>query len=143
MEIIEVQTLVDITNTKVNRLSQGSQLEIDQQRNFVTLMQCAEIRSIVSYDATPQVKDSQDLKKMGFGSAYKGKHKVWTFQFTTDRDSVYLDNEGNPVGGLIDDLHEVPIIKNLTETINIDKSIFDCKDSTLKNTIVRLVPNSI
>lgn len=138
MDVIEVQTLVDITNTRVNRPTQGSQLEIDQQRNFVTLAQCAEIRSIVSYDSKPTVEE-QEVKKLGFGTAYKGKHRVWTFRFSTDRELVYADNEGNPLGHLIEDLHEVPVIKNLSETINIDKSIFDCKDPLTRNTIVRLV----
>jgi hypothetical protein len=141
MDIIEIQTLVDITNTRVIRLSQGSQLELDQQRNFITLTQCIEIRSIVSFSASPKV-DEVDLKKIGFGTAYKGRHKVWTFRFETDRESVYQDNDGNPVGGLIEDLHEVPVIKNLSETINIDKSIFDCKDLLLKNTIVRIVKDT-
>jgi hypothetical protein len=140
MDIIEVRTLIDITNTKVNRLTQGSQLQIDQQRNFITLMQCIEIRSIVSYDRPPTVEGDQDLKKLGFGAAYKGRQTVWTFRFATDRDSVYLDDQGNPIGSLLDDVHEVPVIRNLTETINIDKSIFDCKDHLLKNTIIRVVP---
>jgi hypothetical protein len=140
MDTIEIRTLVDITNTKANRLTQGTQLQIDQQRNFITLMQCIEIRSIVSYDKSPKIEEDQDLKKLEFGSSYKGKHTVWTFRFSTDRDSVYLDDEGNPIGCLLDDIHEVPVIKNLTETINIDKSIFDCKDHLLKNTIIRVVP---
>lgn len=142
MDIIEIQTLVDITNTKVNRPSQGLQQQVDQQRNFITLMQCIEIRSIVSYDSSPTLETEQDIKKLGFGTSYKGKHSIWTFRFKTDRDSVYSDDTGNPIGNLLEDIHEVPIIKNLTETINIDKSIFDCKDPLLKNTIVRIVTDS-
>jgi hypothetical protein len=142
MDIIEVRTLIDITNTKANRPTQGTQLQIDQQRNFITLMQCIEIRSIVSFDQSPVIEENQDLKKLEFGSAYKGKHTVWTFRFATDRDSVYLDDTGNPIGCLLDDIHEVPVIKNLTETINIDKPIFDCKDHLLKNTIIKVVPDN-
>ena len=73
---------------------------------------------------------------MEFGSIYKGKHNVWTFKFSPDRMYVY-EHLGNPIGGLIDDLHEIPIIKTLTETINIDKSIFDSKDETYKNIIIQ------
>ena len=139
MDIIEIKTLIDITNTRVIRLNQGSQLEIDQQRNFITLMQCIEIRSIVSYDMPPLLEKNQDLKKFKFGSIYKGKHSIWTFRFSTDRESIYYDDLGNPLGCLVEDLHEVPIIKNLTETVNIDKSIFDCKDPLFTNTIVNIV----
>jgi len=135
MDKIEIKTLVDITNTKVVRSNQGSQLAIDQNKNFITLMQCVEIRSVVSYDNPPKV-ERVDVKGMGFGSAYKGKHNVWTFSVYTDRDGVYTDERGNAVGFLLEDLHSVPVIKTLTETINIDRAIFDCKDALSKNTII-------
>lgn len=138
MEKIEIKTLIDITNTRVNRLGQGNQVQIDQQRNFITLIQCAEIKSIIEYTFSPTMEEV-DLKKLGFGSHYKGRHSVWTFRFQTDRSGVYQDDNGDPVGLLLEDLHEVPIIKNLSETINIDKPIFDCKDQITKNTLVTLL----
>jgi hypothetical protein len=135
METIEIQTLVDITRTRVNRPNQGGQLEYDQNRNFVTLMQCIEIRSIVVYD-DPPFKEIKNLKSMEFGSAYKGSHAVWTFRVVPDRVGVY-NNELGSVGALIEDIDGVPIIKNLTETINIITAIFDCKDPIAKNTIIK------
>jgi hypothetical protein len=135
METIEIQTLVDITRTRVNRPNQGSQLEYDQNRNFITLMQCIEIRSVVVYDEPP-AKEIQDVKSMGFGSEYKGSHAVWTFRIIPDRVGVY-NNINGPAGALIEDIDSVPIIKNLTETINIIKAIFDCKDPIAKNTIIK------
>lgn len=137
MEIIEIRTLFDITNTQVMRLTQGSQLEMDQCRNFITLKQCIELRSIVEYDRDPEV-EKIDIKGLGFGSAYKGKNLVWTFRFTPDREDVYKDDSDNVLGLLINDLHGVPIIKNLTESINIDKAVFNVLDNTYKNTTVRL-----
>ena len=68
MQIIEIKTLVDITNTKVTRLNQGTQLELDQCRNFITLLQCVELRSIVSYDSSPQ-HEAVDVKGMGLKDA--------------------------------------------------------------------------
>jgi hypothetical protein len=136
MEIIEIQTLVDITNTRVTRLSQGTQQALDQNRNFITLNQCIELRSVVHYENQPTVED-MDIKNMGFGTSYKGKNTVWTFTFSPDRDGVYQDNDGNDLGFLLEDIHEVPVIKNLTETINIGKAIFDLKDSKNKNTIIK------
>lgn len=135
MNIIEIQTLIDITETNVIRPKQGTSQELDQQRNFNTLKQCVEIRSIISYDTAPR-SEIKDIKDLGFGSKYKGKHLVWTFRFTPDRSGVY-SNQTSEVGCLIDDLHEIPIIKNLTETINIDKAIFDLKDGICKNTIIK------
>lgn len=136
MEQIEIKTLIDVTNTQVQRPTQGTQFEQDQNRNFITLLQCLEIRSIVSYDSKPTC-ELVDIKGMEFGSTYKGKQMVWTFYVQPDRDSVYLDSTGNKVGTLLDDLHEVPVIKKLNETVNIDKAVFNTKDSSFKNTIIK------
>jgi hypothetical protein len=141
MDRIEIRTLVDITNTKVNRPNQGSQLEYDQNRNFITLRQCVELRSIVSFDNPPRCEEIE-VDGLGFGPDYKGLHKVWIFEFTPDRSGVYLQNN-DPIGGLVDDLDSVPIIKNLTETINIAKAIFDCKNTASKNTIIKAHPGTI
>lgn len=138
MEYIEIKTLVDITNTNTVRPNQGSQLEINQQRNFITLLQCAELRSLIEFAEPPTVA-TVDLKSMGFGSKYRGQQRVWSFKFNTDRSGVYTDASGNPIGCLIDDLHEVPVIEKLTETINMMRAVFDCKDPATKNTIVTSV----
>lgn len=135
MEIIEIQTLLDITNTNVIRHNQGSQLQLDQNRNFITLLQCVGIRSIVSYEHSPTC-DKVDIKSLGFGSAYKGKQTVWTFRFVPDRAGVYEDSKNNNVGCLLSDLTGVPVIKNLTETINIEKAIFELSDTEYTNTII-------
>ena len=136
MYTFEIKTLVDVTNTQVARPNQGSPLEYDQNRNFITLRQCVELRSIVSYQVPPQV-EKIDLKELGFGTDYKGKHRVWTFSFSPDRDGVYTTAAGDILGLLLDDLDGVPIIKNLTETVNIAKAIFDCKDIATRNTIIK------
>jgi hypothetical protein len=136
MDIIEIQTLVDITKTRVIRLNQGTQLEYDQNRNFVTLIQCAEIRSVVSYNNPPLVQDLE-ISGMGFGNEYTGVHRVWTINIIPDRMGVYNLGNNNPVEGLVDDIDGVPIIKNLTETINMSKAIFNCKDPFSKNTIIK------
>lgn len=134
METIEIKTLIDVTNTKVSRANQGSQQEYDQFRNFTTLMQCIGLRCIINYDENPAVEEI-DLKDLGFGSAFKGKHKVWTFRFRPDRQLAFEDG-GDPVGLLINDMHEVPVIKNLTETVNIDKAVFFTYESQHRNTLI-------
>lgn len=141
MDTIEIQTLVDITHTGVIRLTQGTQQQLDQNKNFITLMQCAEIRSIISYDVTP-TREVLDIKSQGFGNSFKGRHAIWTFVLRPDRSGVYIDEHGDPVGCLIDDLNGVPIIKNLTETINISKAIFNLKDIASRNTIIKALPGT-
>ena len=134
METIEIKTLIDITNTKVTRSNQGTQQEHDQFRNFTTLMQTIGLRCIVTYDDNPTVEEV-DVKGMGFGTAFKGKHKVWTFKFKPDRLLAFEDND-QPTGLLVHDMHEIPVIQNLTETINIDKAVFFTYESQHKNTII-------
>jgi hypothetical protein len=136
MDIIEIKTLVDITNTKVARPNQGSQLAYDQNRNFITLRQCMELRSIVSYDHPPSV-GKINIETLGFGSQYRGTQAVWTFSFIPDRAGVYQSEDGDPVGYLLEDIDGVPVIINLTETINITRAIFSCKDPQNKNTIIQ------
>jgi hypothetical protein len=137
MEIIELKTLIDITDTGVRRPNQGTQQQLEQYKNFVTLKQCIEISSIISFDSSPEA-EVLDIKSLGFGSVFKGKHKVWTWQFSPDRDNAFA-NDLDPVGALIASLEEVPIIQKLTETINIDKPVFELIDVNLKNTIVRII----
>jgi hypothetical protein len=135
MGSIEITTLIDITNTNVTRANQGTLLEYDQYRNWTTLLQCIGLRCIISYDNNP-ISDIQDIKGLGFGSAYKGKHKIWNFVFRPDREGLF--NDGNsPIGLLLEDLNNVPIIGKLTETINIDRSVFNTDDSIYKNTLIK------
>lgn len=141
MLIIEISTLVDITDTKINRPRQGLQFEHDQYRNFTTLKQCVEIRSNIIYETSPSM-ETKDIKEYGFGSKFKGKHKVWTFRFNPERSGVYIEND-NEIGALINDLHGVPIIQKLSESINMEKAIFELKDPLTKNTIIKAIQGTI
>lgn len=141
MLIIEIQTLVDITDTKVLRPNQGSQLKHDQYRNFTTLKQCLEIRSNIMFDNAP-VSEQRDVKDLGFGTNYKGKHRVWTFRVVPERSGVYVEGN-NEIGALIDDIHGVPVIQNLEESINMDKAVFDVKDSANKNIIIKAIKSTV
>jgi hypothetical protein len=136
MEIIEIKTLIDITKPNVNRPGQGTELEQNQFKNWTTLQQCIGLRSNIEYDNPPAV-ETIDIKGLGFGSKYKGINRVWTFKFNTDRSQAYLDDKGNILGLLLQDINYVPIIKKLEETINISKAVFDLDSAQYKNTIIR------
>ena len=58
-------------------------------------------------------------------------------RFNPDRTDVYTDDQDNPIGNLVEDLDGVPVIKNLRETINIDRATFECKDPLFKNIIIK------
>jgi hypothetical protein len=68
----------------------------------------------------------------------KGKANHWVFEFTTERDDIFL-KDNNPVGHLIDDLNGVPVIPNLTNSQDIDPPVFITKGKKTNiwiNTIV-------
>jgi hypothetical protein len=137
MEIIELKTLIDITNTGVRRINQGTSEQLNQYRNFITLNQCIELTSIFEHDAPPAPEDI-DVKGLGFGSVFKGTHRVWTWRFYPDRAGAFASEQG-PLGSLIANLDQVPVIKKLTETINIDKPVFELTDKRLTNTILKII----
>ena len=135
MEVIEIKTLVDITNTDVRRINQGTQQQLDQFRNWTTLLQCIGLRAIINYDRDPKVEEV-DIKGMGFGSEYKGKHNVWTFQFRPDTEGAFA-NDASSTGLLKEDLDMIPVILNLTETINTARAVFHTSDVKIANTVVK------
>ena len=63
MEIIEIKTLVDVTKPEnIIRLGQGTELEQNQYKNWITLQQCIGLRSIIEYDSLPKVEKIDSLK---------------------------------------------------------------------------------
>ena len=137
MEVIEIKTLIDITNTNVRRINQGTQQQLDQFRNWTTLLQCIGLRSNINYDRDPRV-ETLDVKGLGFGSEYRGRHQVWTFQFRPDRPDTFAD-ESEAVALLERDLDKIPMILNLTETINTHRAVLDTSDESFANTVVKAI----
>jgi hypothetical protein len=137
MEVIEIKTLIDITNTNVRRINQGTQQQLDQFRNWTTLLQCIGLRSNINYDRDPRV-ETLDVKGLGFGTEFKGRHQVWTFQFRPDRPDTFAD-ESEAVALLEKDLDKIPMILNLTETINTQRAVLDTSDRSFANTVVKAI----
>ena len=135
MEVIEIKTLIDITNTNVRRINQGTQQELDQFRNWTTLMQCIGMRAIIAYDRDP-TSEIIDIESLKFGSNFNGKHRVWTFHFRPDRTAAFADGD-DPIALLKQDLDKIPVILNLTETINTVVAIFDSTDKKVANIVIK------
>lgn len=137
MEIIEIKTLVDITCSGQSKFQPGRELEFNQHKNWITLLQCIGLRCIITYDQEPTV-EKVDIKNLGFGTKFKGKQNLWTFRFKADRSGAWTGPNSN-VELLINDLHLVPIIGNLTESINNPKAALDTVDVSEKNTVVNFI----
>ena len=77
-----------------------------------------------------------DKLEYKFGSAIKGKQRVWTFEFeNTYEGALTLDM-------MIDDFDLVPVITNLDETAANTNCIFSTKHVTDKNVLFEQMLNN-
>lgn len=134
MQRFIIQTLIDVTETKQFRHQPGLELEKNQQQNFAVLLQTIGLRANPIFTRGPSVEE-QDLKDFYFGSAYKGSHNVWTFVFDIEYVGAFSD-QYSEMGLLTTDLHFVPVITGLTETIQTKLAVFDTSSSDYRNTVV-------
>jgi len=133
---IVIKTLVDVTRTDVRRKGQGDTSKLLQQKNYETLLQVINLRSLIDANSDPSV-ETRDITKEKFGSRYKGEHRVWTYEFTIDRDEVFLDGD-DPIGLLKEDFRSVPVLGGLSETIS-KPTAFDLDNGASRNTIIETV----
>ncbi len=119
----KIVTLVDITRTNATK-SDSSELKIKQQQNFNSLRQTIELRSNVSWIADPKEFNGR------LPEPFQGKSTYWTWEFDVEREDTFLKNN-DPVGLLLDDLHGVPIIDGLNNTVMIDPAAFQTRGSNI------------
>ena len=119
MQTFQVITTVDITNPHVNRDCEDLLLAA-QQSNFNALVQAINMRSNITWTGDP--------KRYSGGMPWpaEGRSVHWVWQFTTERESVFAD-DSSPVGLLLNDLHGVPIIPDLTNSDIFEFPIFSTK----------------
>lgn len=135
MQRFKIATLVDITETRQYRKEPSIELEWNQQQNFAMLIQSIGMRVNPLFNAPP-LREIVDISSYNFGTNFKGHQAVWTFNMHIEYDGGFTDSEGNPVGLLLNDLHLVPIVSNLTNTASFKIDVFDTKGKETKNTVV-------
>jgi hypothetical protein len=135
MQRFTLHTLFDITETRQYRNEAGKEFPWQQQQNFVMLLQTIGMRVNPQYTTPPSVTEV-NLKDYNFGTAYKGKHRIWSWEFFIEYDGGFTDAAGDPLGLLVKDLHFVPMIVDLTETVNFKLAMFDSQSSDLRNILV-------
>jgi len=114
-----ITTLVDITRSNPPR-TETDKIKIGQQSNFNSLIQAIGLRANISWVKDPVVNNGT------LPDPWKGKATYWIWEFDTERVDEFLKGN-NPVGLLLDDLHGVPVIENLTNTADIDPPAFQSK----------------
>jgi hypothetical protein len=128
----KIETLVDITETRAR--PNEDIVKYKQQQNYMTLTQTIGIRVNPIVKIRPIVS-TVAISNLGFGSNYKGKHKVWTFFFETE-------SEGSTSVDMIEnDLNFVPVILNLEETAKFSEPVFQTTDLKTKNIIINCLDN--
>ena len=130
-------TLVDITATGVIRSNDADNEQRNQQRNWETILQCIGLRTQPLNIQEPQQATFTNIDIAEFGDFYAGEQRVWTWSWATERTGVY-DLPGKPLGGLLQDLEQVPIITGLTETARFMLPIF-YPYGTIKNIYIKQV----
>lgn len=131
---ITIKTLIDITKTGVRRHDSKDPVKLAQQANFNTLQQIINLRGLIEANADPSIETTKLNGE--FGSKFKGEHKVWTYEFTIDRDEVYNDGT-DKLGLLKQDFNGIPVVGALTETIS-KPSVFNVDGNTDKNILIQV-----
>jgi len=141
-----ITTLVDITENGVLRsqfpfktksgelVHDAATLAIarNQQANFTTLLQLLQMRSNIDWESTPK-KQTDNVVNWRFGSVFEGRHTIWQFEWQVEQSEVY-SFDGDPVGGLIEDFDQIPIINFCKETAAFPKNVFNTQDPRYINT---------
>jgi hypothetical protein len=106
MPRIVIKTQVDITNTGVRHPGQGTDVELNEFRNYTTLLQVLALRTNFEIVQEPKQIDG-----------------VWTFSIDVPDNGAYHDGK-DPVGNLKNDLDQVPVITGLKENTPIKQKAF-------------------
>ena len=72
----------------------------------------------------------KELKEIGFGTNYKGKHNVWHY-ISVDEGRTFPELES-----VEKDFDLVPVISGLDETIEINNNVFRTTDKKAKNIVL-------
>lgn len=134
LQVFQGYSLIDITATGVIR-GQGNELARNQQRNWETVLQCIGLRTQPQNIIEPVEAVFSDISIAEFGDFYTGEQKVWTWQWTVESAEVY-DLPQKPLGGLLQDFEQVPIVTGLTETARFMLPIF-YPYGTIKNIYIK------
>jgi hypothetical protein len=126
----KIITLVDITRT--NEPKSGSdEFKKKQQSNFNSLRQSIELRSNVEWYRDPSKTNGR------LPDDLEGKATHWIWEFSVEREDVFLKGD-NPVGLLEDDLHGVPIVNDLENSVEITPPAMQTKGKNI-NTWVKII----
>ena len=130
MNRYKIVTLVDITRSNANR-AETDKIKIGQQANFNTLIQTIGIRSNVQWFEEPSHLSGRLPDNL------EGKADHWVGEFIAEQADIFL-KEGDPVALLVEDLHGVPVVAGLNNTVELTPAAFQTKGSNTNIWISKL-----
>ena len=138
MQVFEIKTLIDITQTGQTKFKSQDRLLINQQANWNTFLQVLSMRINPIFENPPQVQTISENPEE-FGNSYvteeKNKHKVCLFKFTSERDGAVSE------ATMQEDFDLIPVINGLSETILNSSDVFRTRDVQARNIVFKLVDN--
>jgi hypothetical protein len=139
--MIRCYTLIDITATGFTRRPKTPAEVIlrNQQRNYETFQQLISLRSQPTIERVPVQLQDVHIDDHTFGNYYMPSlfpYTIWMFNFYSEQLDAY-SNADSPIGSLISDFNNIPIIDNLTETAKINNTINTLGDHA--NTYFRVI----
>ena len=125
--MIRCYTLIDITSTGFTKrpTTPADSIKRNQQRNYETFLQLISLRSQPTIAHPPIKLENVDITQYKFGSYYLADiftYHVWYFDFESEHVDSFSTTT-SPVGSLVNDFVNVPVIGNLTETAKINSVI--------------------
>jgi hypothetical protein len=126
----KIITLIDITRTNALR-SETDQKKLKQQNNFDSLRQAIELRANVYWDQDPK-KDTGRLP-----DSIDGRASHWKWEFEVEQEDLFSDGT-DPLALLKQDLHGVPIIADLENSVDIEPAAIQTKGKNI-NTWITII----
>lgn len=120
MERYQIITLVDITRSLPLRVA-ATDFQRSQQANFNTLIQAIGLRSNLSWLRDPN-KHTGALP-----SNIDGRATHWIWEVDCEREEVFLRG-CDPCALLKDDLHGVPVIDQLENSVDLVPAAFQTRN---------------
>lgn len=116
----KLYTLVDITHTGQYRNEPGKESLRWKEQNFNSIIQTLGLRANLSFMSNPLMTE---VKGSLIGFDTNDIIRVWRFDFETEREDVY-ENDNDPVGFLKEDFELVPYIEGLDELLQQNFAVF-------------------
>jgi hypothetical protein len=130
MQRYRITTLVDITRSQASR-TETNKIKIGQQSNFNTFLQSIGLRANITWHQDP-VKHTGRLPE-----PLEGKADHWVWEVDVESQDVFLKDD-DPVGLLRDDLHGVPVVNNLENSVDLSPAAIQLKGNN-QNTWVEII----